>query len=194
MVTLWYLFSMIVLTIFFFILCKLFSKYVFFFIIQLLGIFSYYAQYAGYYKLLDVYKESVSKPLLDTLSILPLSIAGFFFASSELIVYLKKNRKKIMFFSYLLIFVLFKYNIFIDIGGYNGIIHIFMSSFFFTGFYLLPLDETNCLIQKFIKQTTSYTNGIYCLQNKTITFITLMFHLKKNFYCGITVINFFCVI
>jgi hypothetical protein len=66
------------------------------------------------------------------------------------------------------IYFLFKYNIFTNLGGYNGIIHLFASISFFVGFYLLPSDSINTCSKRLIKQITSYTNGIYCLHSKII--------------------------
>jgi hypothetical protein len=120
-------------------------------------------------------------PILDTLSIFPLSVFGFTFASTKIIKILKRKMIINLFFSYLSIYFLFKYNIFIDLGGYNGIVHIFASSFFFIGFYLLPLDNIYSWIQIIIKQVTSYTNGIYCLQSKMIRFVKIKFHLVGTF-------------
>ena len=180
MVPLWYLFSMIFLTIFYFILSCLF-KSKFLFIIQLLCLFSYVMQYSNCYSLLDAYNNNVKKPILDTLSILPLCSIGLIFATSKIIENLKINKKKVLFFSYIFIYFLFKYNIFLDLGGYNGIINIFSSIFFFVGFYLLPLEYTHNFIQKLIKQMTSFTNGIYCLQSRMIPFVKSRFYLVGTF-------------
>ena len=90
---------MIFLTIFFFILSNVFQIH-FLFSIELLGIFSYILQYSNYYKLLDEYDNSVKKPILDTLSILPLSVTGLIFASSKKVDTLKSGTKSILFFCY----------------------------------------------------------------------------------------------
>ena len=169
-IPLWYLFSMIFLTILFFILSFIFRNN-FLFFAQLLSISSYILQYSNKYACLNKYKNNVRLPILDTLSILPLSVIGLNFASSKFIDILKANPKMSLFFSYLFLYFLFKYEIFINLGGYNGIINIFSSLLFFVGFYLLPLEKTNTCIQNFIKQITSYTNGIYCLQGKIIIFV-----------------------
>ena len=176
MVPLWYLFSMIILTITFFIISNIFQIH-FLLVFQLLGIISYISQYSGYYNLLNEYKNNVKKPILDTLSILPLASIGLFFSSTKLIKFFQANKKTSMFFSYLFIYFLFKYDIFIDLGGYEGIINMFSSLFFFIGFYLLPLENTYSFLKIIIKQITSYTNGIYCLQSKIIPFIKTKFHL-----------------
>lgn len=180
MVPLWYLFSMIFISITFFILSNLFQNH-FIFFIKLLMIFSYIFQYSSSYRFFDEYKRNVKLPILDTISILPLSIIGILFASSKLIEFFQRNRKNSLSFSFILLFLLFKYNIFVELEGYNGIINIFSSLFFFIGFYLLPIENIYSVIQKIIKQITSYTNGIYCLQSKMISFIRANFGLKGTF-------------
>ena len=175
MVPLWYLFSIILLTIFFFILSNIFKNQ-FLLFLQLLAILNYIAQYSNFYNLLNIYKKKVRLPILDTFRIFPLSVFGLTFASTKIVEILKGNTIT-LFFSYLLIYFLFKNNIFVDLGGYSGIVHIFASLFFFTGFYSLPLENINSWIKKIIKQVTSYTNGIYCLQSKTIYFVRRKFHL-----------------
>lgn len=162
MVPFWYLFSVTFLTTSFFILSNIF-KMNFFLLIKLLMVFSYIFQYSSCDKFLDEYNHSVKLPILDTIRILPLSITGILLESSKLIEFFKKNKNNYLFFSFLLLFLLFKFDIFIELGGYNGIINIFSSLLFFIGFYLLPFENINSFIQKIIKQITSYTNGIYCL-------------------------------
>ena len=183
MVPLWYLFSMIFLTIMFFILSNLLKIY-FLFVLQLLSFFTYIIQYSGYYKFLNEYKENVKKPILDTVSILPLSVLGLSIGSSNLKHILIDNKKTILFFSYIFLFFLFKYNIFIDLGGYDGIINIFASFaslLFFMCFSLLPLENINICVKRIIKTITNFTNGIYCLQSKMIPLCRRKFGLIGNF-------------
>lgn len=184
-VPLWYLFGTILLSIIFFIL-SIIMKNNFLLAIKMIAIISYFIQYSGYYKYFDEYQNDVRLPILDTLSILPLSIVGLLFASSNYIEILKK--KNSLFFSYLFIFILFKFDIFIDLGGYNGIINIFASLFFFVGFYLLPLDNANIFIKRIIKQITNYTNGIYCLQSTMIPFVRTKFYLEGKLKTSFTII------
>ena len=181
MIHLWYLFSILFLTIFFFILSNLFKKQLLL-VLQLLAIFSYGAQYSKMYNLLDEYKNNVKMPILQTLSILPLSILGLSFASSKIVEILKQKIIIASFFSYFILVFLFKYDIFVELGGYNGIIHLFASTSFFVGFYLLPLENTNSWIRTAVKQITSYTNGIYCLHLPMIEFfVRNRFHLNGIF-------------
>lgn len=176
---LWYLFSMIFLTVFFSIISILFNNR-FLFLIQLLGIYIYIVQYSQYYELFNKYTYKVRMVILDTLSILPLSVIGLSFASLNIINFMKENRKRTIFLFYLFIFLLFNYNFFNDLGGYKGIIHIFTSTFFFFGFYLLPLEYLYPWLQIIIKQITNYTNGIYCLHSEIHLYIKTKFHYDGN--------------
>lgn len=179
MVPLWYLFSTIILTIFFFILSNIFNNY-FIIILIFFSIFTYVAQYSHFYDLLNGYKNNIKMPIEDTISILPLTIMGIIFYSLKLIEFFKINKKMSIFISYLFIFFIFKYDIFVDLGGYKGIVHIFTSTSFFVAFYLLPLDNINSCIKRAIKQITSYTNGIYCMQSEMVQFIHNNFHREGN--------------
>lgn len=179
MVPLWYLFSMIFLNILFFIITNLFIEQ-FLLIISLLGISSYIIQYSGLYVFFDNFSNTIRYPLLHTLGIFPISIIGICFGSLKLIKYLENNRKTTLIFSYLFIYFLFKYNIFINLIGYHGIEPVFSSFFLFSGFYLFPLDNINPFIQKIIKKITSYTNGIYCLQTEISLLVRKLFFIDGN--------------
>jgi len=138
MVPLWFLFGSIFLSIILFILSNLFNKF-FLFISQLIIISVYCLQYSNKFKYLKILLVNFKLALLDTLSILPLSLLGINFASLNIMNFFKSHLKLSMFFIYLFIFILFKYELFVDLGGYNGIIHIYTSFLFFIGFYILPL-------------------------------------------------------
>ena len=176
----WYLFSLIFLSILFFIISYLFNNK-FLSILHYLAILSYIVQYSGYYRFLNNYKNNVRYPLLHTLGIFPISIIGLTFASLKGIDFFLKNQKKGLFLSSILIYFLFKYNIFIEIIGYNGISHIFASLSFFVFFYLFPLNNINYIIKLIIVKITNYTNGIYCLQSKMIGIVNNKFNLHGNF-------------
>ena len=71
-------------------------------------------------------------------------------------------------FTTVVLFFIFKYDIFIDINGfcYKGIIIIFGSIPLFIFFSLLPINKiNNTKILRFIKCSTQYTNGIYCIHS-----------------------------
>lgn len=183
-IPLWYLFSIIFLTILIYILLKIFKDF-FLFIIQIIIILIYMIQYSHLYNLLDGYKDNVRLPILGTLNIFPLSALGLIFSSSQIFQILQIYRKNVLFFSYIFLFCSFRYNIFIDLGGFQGISYIFSSLSLFVGFYLLPFDSLNPFLKKSIKQITSYTNGIYCLHTRINGFLKDRFGLEgtlKNIF------------
>ena len=79
-----------------------------------------------------------------------------------------KNIKITLIFLIVIIYFIFKYDIFIDIYGFcfKGIIVIFGSIPLFIFFSLLPINYiNNRIIFNLIKYATQYTNGIYCLHS-----------------------------
>ena len=176
----WYLFSIIFLSILLFILSILLKNY-FLYVIQILFFVSYMIQYSNYYEFLYIYKSNIRLPLINTITLLPLSMSAIIFAYSEIIEALKIYKTNSIFFSFICNYVLLKYNIFVKIGTYAGIINIFASLFLFIGFYLLPLYSLPLQCQKLIKQITSYTNGIYCLHSKMFLIVNINGTLNSIF-------------
>lgn len=185
-IPLWYLFSMLFLTILFYIISKLFINQ-FLLIIQFLAICSYLAQYSYLCHYFIGYKNNVKLPILDTISVLPLSVIGLNFANSNCLSFFGENQKKSLFFSFLFIFFLFKYNIFNDLKGYNGIIHIYSSLFLFLGFYLLPFENLNNHLKRILLLLSNYTNGIYCSHLKIIQILRATFGIHRNLKNGIII-------
>ena len=91
MIPLWYLFSLIFLTLFFFIISIIFKNH-FLFFLQLLAILIYIAQYSKFYNVLNIYKLNVR---------MPISVFGLTFASTKIIKILKRKIIINLFFSYL---------------------------------------------------------------------------------------------
>ena len=168
----WYLFSMIFLSIILFIISLLLKNY-FLYIIELLFFVSYMIQYSNYYEFLNLYKNNIRLPLIDTITIFPLSLSGIIFAYSKKIDILKTYKTNSIFLSFVCIYALIKYNIFVKIGTYAGIINIFASLFLFIGFYLLPLNNLPLWCNKVINQITNYTNGVYCLHTKIFLIVNI---------------------
>ena len=179
-VSLWYIFTLLFITIIFFIISKLFQHY-FLFIIEIISIIIYIMQYSNYYYIFDGYKINAKLTVISTLNLFPLSSIGLIFSTFNLIKYLKTYRKHTLFFSYLILYFLLRYNIFVDLGGFKGILFLFSSSCLFVCFFLLPLDNTNQFYQRIIKRITSYTNGIYCLHMGIHYFLATKFDFSGTF-------------
>ena len=184
----WYLFSITIITIFIYILSNLCNTS-FLFYSQLLMILVYIGQYSNFYQFMNIYKPNVKYPILDTLSIFPICITGLTFASLNLFQFLKIYNRKVIFFSFIFLSFLFKYDCFVDLGGYNGIMNNFASFFLFSIFYLLPLEKLNLGLKRVIKHITNFTQGIYCLQSIMNPFVNKIFNFQGTFTsCFITYI------
>lgn len=180
MVPLWYLFSIIIITIFFYILSTLFIKH-FLFISQLLMILSYVIIYSCSYVFLFNFKDYVRFSILGTLGIFPICISALLIASLNIVEKLQLYRKFSIFYSFLSIYILLKYDLFVILKGSKGIMNNLAAIFFFFGFYLLPLETLNAFIKKIIIIFTSYTQGIYCLHSEMIPFVRRNFDFEGTF-------------
>lgn len=123
---------------FFFILFFL-SKNNIVFIFQILSIISYFLQYTGYnYNIFIKYKFSITGSIGYIAEIIPTIAAALTLSSLNIINKLKKVKKKTLMFTTVILFFIFKYDIFIDINGfcYKGIIVIFGSIPLFIFFFI----------------------------------------------------------
>ena len=182
MIPFWYLFSMIFFSVLSFIISLIFKKN-FLSIIQLWAAILFIIQYSyidRIYNFLNQFKQTTKYPIIHSIGIFPISAFGLSFASSKIIFFLTNKKWKYIFFSYIGIYCLFKYNIFINLIGYNGIEHNFASLLFFLGFYLLPMDNIASRIKILIENLTSCTNGIYCIHPKINLLLKQKFYLTGN--------------
>lgn len=182
LIILWFLFCLIILNIIFIVFSYIFKNN-FIFILLIIGTLSIYLQYSKIDYFLYNYHYKIQTPLSNSLSQLPIAIAGISFASSNIIINIKnvKSGVFISLINFLLIFVLFKYDIFTRMRTFNGFENIFASFLFFIGFYYLPLDKINNSIKFIIKTITNYTQGIYCLHVIIRDYIHLTFDKNKTF-------------
>jgi len=171
----WFQFMTIFLTIFFFIL--VFLKMNILLIFYILSIISYFSQYSGYnYNFFIKYNSVVRGSIGYLVEIIPTITTGLTLSSLNIINRLEKYKSKTCMFLIIIIYFIFKYDIFININGfcYKGFIINFGSIPFFIFFSLLPLKYIkNRIIINLIKYATQYTNGIYCLHS------IISYYLKK---------------
>lgn len=160
---LWFLFSSINITIILTIFSLIFKSNVLY-ILEILSVLFIFLQYSNIDLNFDNYSYQIGRTLRNTISQIPLAISGLSFAKSNLIDYLKnyKNIEFISLINCLLVFFIFKNDVFRKMRTYNGIENIFSSYLFFIGFYFLPIHNINKNIIKIIKLATKYTQGIYC--------------------------------
>jgi fucose 4-O-acetylase-like acetyltransferase len=140
---LWFHFNLIFLTILFFILSFMVNQH-YLLILQILAIISYITQYSNFnYNFFKRYKHNVKYSVGYFAETFPLAVTGLTFASLNIIKAMREIRSKIVFFSIVLIFLLFKYNIFTVIKGYGkaGFMLNIGALLFFILFYLLPIEK-----------------------------------------------------
>ena len=167
----WFLFNLIIFSLFFFIISFIFKEN-FLLILQIFAIISYAIQYSDFiYPFFNEFNESIRGSLGHCIGTFPISIIALSCSSFNLIQQLKHHYKKCIFFSFIMIYFVYKYNIFINLHWYYGIKKAYMSVFIFIFFSSLPINNINNEYFIFIiKNITSYTQGIYCI------------HLIVNYY------------
>ena len=188
MIVQWFNFNLIILTIFFFIL-SIILKSRFISIIKLMGFFSYFLLYSKDLLIFFCnYKESVLGSVGYLLESFPLGVSALYLSSIGVLKKLENNKAESMLYSFLILFFVFKYPIFLSIMGNNnkGIIQIFVSFSFFILFYLIPFKEQNDCFKLFIKIITNFTQGIYCLHLIVFSYAVRMgFKANSLFHCSI---------
>lgn len=179
----WFKFNLIFLTLFSFIISFLFKKNLLF-LFQIIGIISYFLQYSNYnYDFFFKYKDSISHSIGYFCEIIPNAVAGLTLSKINAIEKLLIYRKKTLFFSIIIIFSLFRYNIFKDLKGlrYRGVISNFGAIFLFISFSLIPfIYIKNKTIINIINNFTKYTEGIYCLHFQINYYLKIKISLVKN--------------
>ena len=174
----WYLFSVIFFSVFIFIISLIFKQN-FLFIIQLSAVIIFIIQYSYIFRILNFLNKfyKINRyPIIHSIGIFPILAFALSCASLKIVVFLKERKLKYILFSYIGIYCLFKLNIFNKLIEYNGLEHIFVSLFFFIGFYLLPMENIHSRLKVLIINITNYTNGIYCMHAK------MGFYIRKNLH------------
>ena len=185
----WFLFNLLLLTIFFFILSLSFSNKYFFIIIELFCVISYILQYSSYnYTFFDFYPDSISHSVGHFVETFPIAVFAFILYNIGLMNILLNCRYKSLLYSIIGNYFILKYEIFntIEIYGkkynYNGFDKNVFAILSFISFYLIPFDSQYLKkIKVFIKLISNYTQGIYCLHNITSYYSSHYLDLKRTF-------------
>ena len=165
LVPLWYLSILMFTTIFFLIIIILFRKNKLL-IFHILVLISYILQYSGinYYLIKKYLSTHANLTFGRFMEAIPNAITGYTFAYLNIINILKQYRLKAIFFSFSILIIISKYNIFDNLKTfkYGGLRLNVAASCIIILFSLLPFEniKSNTLI-KLIKYFTSYTGGIY---------------------------------
>ena len=194
-----YLWNLIVIT-FLFIIIIYISKNQFFFIIHLLLISSYVAQYSGYY----LNNFIVNNPRVNKITIavlfesIPYAVTGVTLSYYKIIDILQKHTIKTLILSIIIYNVIIDYYIFRNIKGinYQGINLNIQSLCVVFIFSLFPSDKIrDKKISKLIIGITKFSAGVYYLHVPVHDYLRYYFDIIKNgFFLGNIFIFLICYI
>lgn len=162
----WFQFFLIWTSLLFIIISFLFKKK-FILIIQLIYITSNFLIYSKInYNFFRLFGSSVRYSIGQIAEVMSLSIIGFIIGYLNILIIIQKYYKRTIFFSFIGLLFLFRYNIFsfISTNTFGGLTFDIGSILGFLLFYFLPLNNIKYQIfYKIICQITNYTQGIYSL-------------------------------
>jgi len=189
LVQFWFLFNLLIFTIFFFIITLVLNTKDFLKFNQFFAIISYILQYSKYnYYFFDKFKGCVSHSVGHFVESFPIAITAFMLNYCRFLSNYKDRRNIIIFYCFIFKFFIYYFSIFakIEIYGqrynYNGIDKNIYAILSFIGFFLIPFEK--CYSKQliiFIKIITKYTQGIYCIHPIVILYAVKYFNLKKTF-------------
>ena len=193
----WFLWNLIAITILFTLIIFIFRKHSIF-ILQIVLILCYSAQYSGYYyfKIMKKFSQRPAKTIGSFFEDTPFAVIGFIFAHYKIIDKLQNNKIKTLILSILIYNFFEDYNIFVKIkhGLYPGFkLNIRAICIIFI-FSLFPSEKiTNKYISKFLQTITNYTGPVYYLHiplsrylsyyNKDVKYLTFRGLFIDYFAC-----------
>ena len=166
----WFQFNLIFITLIFSIV-MLYSKKYFLHIFLTIFVIAYISEYFGFIELIfEHYNEDLKRSVGRILKMMTFAITGFFLSSIKLLNHLKKHKIKNIIISIIAAgLIIFLKIFFYKYYFLEGIFLILGSVFLMVSFALLPISNiTNMTITFLIKQSTSYTAGIYYLHLKVL--------------------------
>ena len=180
---LWYQFNIILITIFFSILSFIFHKN-FLLLLQIIGLLSYILQYSLYnYVFFQKYTYYIYHSAGLIIEIFPIAVTGLSLSSIEIIQLFNGNSSNAISLSFLSLYIIKKYNIFVSIKGnfYPGIILNVSAIFLFIIFSQISFKYIKDKKKlDLIKEITKYTGGIYYLHVIIANYMSKIFLLIKN--------------
>ena len=193
----WFQWNLIFHTIFFTLIIFIFRRH-YLFIMYILLILSYAAQYSGYHtqhyflKYPNVNKE-VTCFLFETL---PFAVTGFSLGYYNIINILQNYKMKTLIMSSIIYKVILDYNIFRKIKGINfqGINLNIQSICLIFIFSLFPSDKIkNKYLQKFLISITNYSAGVFYLHISIREYLSDYFDdIKKRNFRGVIITYLIC--
>lgn len=195
MAHLWFIFNLLFYSIFFFIICFLVKTESFVFCLQVFSLISYLFQYSRFnYFYFDKFKMSIRLSIGYFVETMPFASSAFLLSSADILEKLIKHRMKIYIISFILIYLIIKYNVFNDLVGYTyrGIENNLASLIIFILFLLIPFEYLKSKVFKsFFLIFSKFTQGIYCLHILVIYIISLVINKKYGNLIHCFIVYFF---
>ena len=197
---LWYIYVLILYILLFIIIILVFNNH-YLFILNILTIFSYIIQYSRLIPL--KFKNKLAYPVVIRIpQHFQFAVLGFMFSSFKVMSYLEKHRFKTISSSLLLLYLIFKYNLFSieRAHEYSDLRYFFGTPPIFFIFTLFPFDyiiENKILFQA-AKEATYYTMGVYTIHVNIYNYILnnvinyRFISIKNRNFLGCLTIYFFC--
>ena len=190
----WFLFNLIFLSLFFAIILFSFNKNG----IKILiftELFCYYLHISGLgFDLLNNFTYLFRKNIGSLIEIIPLSVNGCIFSIIKYLFINKRSSIYLYFIFFIIIFILFNYDIFIEKKGFicsRVSLYIISSSILFLLFGTLPFEKVqkNEYIILVIKYITQFTGGIYYIHSIVRDFIHIYSYsfLKRNYFYSLII-------
>ena len=178
----WFQFNLLLISLIFIIILICFKKS-YILIFQILFLIAYILEYLGFVEMfLESYNEDIKRSIGRTLKMMIFAITGFTLASIKLLYNLKHNKIRNIFLSIIFFIIVIFLKIYYAKYYYlEGIFLILGSTCLIISFSLLPLNNiTNMNMIFLIKQSTSYTAGIYYIHMKVHTYLENRLNIFKE--------------
>lgn len=170
---LWFHFNLIIFTLAFYIISRLFKNN-YLFILQIIGILAYILQYSNFnYYFFIQYNNDIKYSIGFFSEFVPIAVNGFSLCSINFIQKLNLHKKRNLFLFSISFYLLFKYNIFNNVKGFNyqGINKNIGAFLLFSIFSIIPLEKIKFkFLIYIINHITKYTGGIYYLHGIVIEY------------------------
>lgn len=178
----WFQFNLIFLSLFFAIISFIFKKKLLF-ILEFIGIISLYLHLSGINYYAFIYLKMPTQSSLGNLNeMIPLAVFGCFFNSINLLQKLNKLDLSILFILSSLLFLIFKYDIFLKYPGFiypNVLLNILGSTLLLLLFGIINFDKFT-RTKKIIKKITLFTGGIYYIHGIFPKYLYFFFKITKK--------------
>ena len=177
---LWFIFNLLLLSLFFFIISYL-RKNILIIFLNLFLVICYVTQhFISYYFLYTKFKDCIAHSIGHLIISFPIAVTAFNLNKINLIKYFEFQRNKSLFLILLIVLLIFFFG---APSTYNGIDKNLFSLFSFYLFYLIPLNKYfGHNFKNFIYLITNFTQGIYCLHVIVKFYLFRLFKLTPTFF------------